>query len=94
MHLWSGRFSGGLDPLAAEFNASIGFDRRLWDTDIRGSVAWARALARAQVLDALEAAMLCEGLQRVWAEFNCGAFAFAPSDEDIRRPRPGWWRRR
>ena len=49
--LWGGRFSDALDPLMEEFNASIGFDWRLWQADIRGSQAYARALARAGLLD-------------------------------------------
>jgi argininosuccinate lyase len=81
--LWGGRFSGGLDSLAAEFNASIGFDWRLWDADIRGSVAWARALARASVITVDESALLAHGLQAVWAEFAAGQFRFSPTDEDI-----------
>ena len=50
--LWGGRFSDALDPLMEEFNASIGFDRRLWQVDIRGSQAYAHALARADLLTA------------------------------------------
>ncbi len=53
--LWGGRFRGELDPLMVELNNSIGFDRRLWDVDIRGSQAYARALARAGVITAGEA---------------------------------------
>lgn len=83
MTLWGGRFEGKIDPLARQLNASLAVDKRLWDADIRGSVAWARALARAEVLTAAEAETLCAGLQAVWAEFNAGSFAFAPSDEDI-----------
>ncbi|MBM4422738.1 MAG: argininosuccinate lyase [Chloroflexi bacterium] len=81
--MWGGRFEGKLDPLAMQLNASLAVDKRLWDADIRGSVAWARALARAQVVSAGEAEELCAGLQKVWAEFNAGEFVFAPGDEDI-----------
>ncbi|MBI3241175.1 MAG: argininosuccinate lyase [Chloroflexi bacterium] len=83
MTLWGGRFEGKIDPLAMQLNASLAVDKRLWDADICGSVAWARALARAGVITAAEADKLCAGLQTVWAEFNDGSFAFAASDEDI-----------
>ncbi|MBI3360763.1 MAG: argininosuccinate lyase, partial [Chloroflexi bacterium] len=83
MKLWGSRFSTSLDPLAAKFNYSIDFDRRLWDQDIRGSAAWARGLTRAGVITSGEADELCRGLQRVWAEFNGGTFKFVPGDEDI-----------
>ncbi len=42
--LWSGRFDGAPDPDAFEFGASFRFDRRLFDEDVTGSIAWARAL--------------------------------------------------
>ena len=58
MKLWGGRFSEGADTLAAEYNNSIGFDWRLAEVDIRGSQAWAKALARAGVLTADEAAQI------------------------------------
>ena len=48
--LWGGRFTGQTDPLMARFNASLPFDWRLWDADITGSIAWARAITRAGLL--------------------------------------------
>jgi len=83
MTLWGGRFEGKIDPLAMQLNASLSVDKRLWDADIRGSAAWARALARAEVITAVEAETLCSGLQVVWDEFNRSLFSFAPNDEDI-----------
>jgi argininosuccinate lyase len=48
--LWSGRFDTGPDQAAFEFGASFRFDRRLFEDDVKGSAAWARALANAGVL--------------------------------------------
>jgi len=64
-------------------NASLDVDRRLWDADIRGSVAWARGLAKAGVITDAEADELCNGLQAVWSEFRTHTFVFTPTDEDI-----------
>ena len=50
MKLWGGRFEAQTDELMEQFNASIGFDWRMYDADIEGSVAYARALARAGFL--------------------------------------------
>jgi argininosuccinate lyase len=47
----SGRFSKESDPLFREINDSLGFDHCLLKEDIRGSIAWARALERAGVID-------------------------------------------
>jgi argininosuccinate lyase len=81
--LWGGRFSEGLDAVAAEYNASLSFDWRLAQVDIRGSQAWAGALAAAGVLTAEEAAQIQAGLEQVLVEVQGGQFAFAPSDEDV-----------
>ncbi|HHX64635.1 MAG TPA: argininosuccinate lyase [Chloroflexi bacterium] len=81
--LWGGRFSGVTDELMWAFNASIDIDRRMAAADVRGSIAYARALARAGVLTEAERDELVNGLEQVAAEFEAGTFAYAPSDEDI-----------
>ncbi len=81
--LWGGRFTGKTDPLMEQFNASIGFDRQLWQADIRGSQAYARALGRAGLLTAPEVEQLVAGLDEVAEEWAQGAFALAEGDEDI-----------
>ncbi len=83
MKLWGGRFEKTTDPHMEAFNASIGFDRRLWWADIRGSIAYARALERAGLLSPDERDRLVEGLQAVAQEMETGTFVFLPSDEDI-----------
>ena len=52
--LWSGRFDSAPDPAAFDFGVSFPFDRRLFEDDVTGSLAWAEALARAGVLDAAD----------------------------------------
>lgn len=81
--LWGGRFTGATDPLMEQFNASFGFDRRLWRADIQGSQAYARALAKAGLLTDAEAATLVDGLDQVAAEWTAGTFAIDLGDEDI-----------
>ena len=43
-HLWSGRFDSAPDPAAFDFGVSFPFDRRLFEDDVTGSLAWADAL--------------------------------------------------
>ena len=81
--LWGGRFSDALDPLMEEFNASIAFDRRLWQADIRGSQAYAQALARAGLLTANEAEQIVAGLEQVAGEWRAEQFEVKAGDEDI-----------
>ncbi|MFN3704952.1 MAG: argininosuccinate lyase [Thermoflexales bacterium] len=81
--LWGGRFSGELDAHMKRFNDSITFDVRLWQADIRGSIAYAQALARAGVITRAECRRLVKGLRQVYAEFAEDRFAIQPTDEDI-----------
>ena len=83
--LWGGRFTGQIDPLMDRLNASLPFDWRLWDADITGSVAWARATCRAGLLTEAERDAIIAGLEAVQAEIArdpAAAFAGA-TDEDI-----------
>ena len=57
-HLWSGRFDTPPDAATFQFGASFSFDRRLFEDDVTGSIAWARALGRAGIVPADEARLL------------------------------------
>jgi argininosuccinate lyase len=78
-----GRFREPPDPLFARLNASISFDRRLWPEDVRGSMAHARALRQAGVLDDTELEQIERGLGEIGEELQAGEFRFQGSDEDI-----------
>ena len=81
--LWGGRFHEKFDENAFVLNASIGFDKRLAQQDVKGSIAWAAALTRAGVLTKDESKRIISGLEAVGLEFEKGLFAFSASDEDI-----------
>jgi argininosuccinate lyase len=83
MTLWGGRFAEETDELVRRFNDSMGFDRRMYGADIRGSVAYAGALARAGLITSEERDQLVAGLAQVRAEFDAGTFQVQESDEDI-----------
>lgn len=65
-----------------KFNASISYDQRMWDADIRGSKAYVKALHKAQLVTQEEMVQIQEGLDKVsWHEYllpslkafhNCG----------------------
>ena len=83
MALWGGRFAEETDGLVRRFGDSIGFDRRMYAADVRGSIAYAGALARAGLLTTNERDQLVAGLEQVHAEFDAGALQIQPGDEDI-----------
>ena len=65
MKVWGERITGQAHATAERFTSSLRFDRRLWPHDIAGSIAWARALERAAVIDAREsAAIACSSRAR------------------------------
>lgn len=80
---WAGRFTREADPAAERFTGSLAFDRRLWPHDVAGSIAWARALARAGVLTPGERDAIVRGLEAVRGELAAGTFPFRPELEDI-----------
>jgi len=81
--LWGSRISKPTDPLVEELNASLPFDSRLYREDIDASLAWAAALARAELLSADELESIERGLDDVRLEFDEDAFEATSSDEDI-----------
>jgi argininosuccinate lyase len=83
MALWGGRFTENLNELAAELNNSLPFDWRLADVDVRGSIAWAQAIAKAGVITSDEAAQLVGGLRQILDEVHSGRLDFNTNDEDI-----------
>src|SRR2546423_15241968 len=92
--LWSkGRFDTAPDAAALEFGASFRFDRRLFTDDVTGSLAWARALARAGVLSRDDAraieATLAEILQQGLA--NPDFVAGAPAGGETNALCAGLW---
>jgi argininosuccinate lyase len=64
-NLWGGRFTGEADPRFVEFNRSFSFDRRLFEADVRASLAHAEGLRGAGVLTEAEAARILSGLQTI-----------------------------
>jgi argininosuccinate lyase len=81
--LWGGRFEGSMDPSMVPLNLSLDVDGRLWPHDVRGSIAWARALGRAEVLDAEESEGLVRGLEAVAARLAAEGIPADAPDEDI-----------
>ncbi len=81
--LWGGRFAGGPSDALAALSKSTHFDWRLAPYDIAGSRAHARVLHRAGLLDDPTLDAMLEGLARLAADVESGAFVPAPEDEDV-----------
>ena len=81
--LWSGRFDGAPDPDAFKFGASFSFDRRLFDEDVTGSIAWARALGRAGVLPHAESDQIEITLKQILERGRSDPAFVTGDDEDV-----------
>src|SRR5512145_2736977 len=85
-HLWSGRFDGDPDAALFDFGASFRFDRRLFEDDVTGSLAWAEAIHAAGVLSRDDAEAIRGALEEILQRGKDPAFfdsAGAAQDEDV-----------
>jgi argininosuccinate lyase len=81
--LWGGRYAEGPGAIMREINASIGFDRKMWRQDIRGSLAHAAMLAHVGIISAEDEAAIRQGLTEIATEIEAGRFQFSEALEDI-----------
>ena len=81
--VWSGRFEGAPDARSEAYTSSIGFDTRLIQQDIRGSVAHVRMLGKQGIIAPDEAVEIERGIWLVWDEAEAGTITFTLADEDI-----------
>jgi argininosuccinate lyase len=81
--LWSGRFDAAPDPAAFDFGVSFPFDRRLFEDDVTGSIAWAEALTRAGVLDAKDSTAIADALAAILEQGRRDPSWVNGDDEDV-----------
>ncbi len=81
--LWGGRFTKETNELVKKFNDSLPFDQRLFEQDIKGSVAHAAMLGKQGIISDEEAEAIIEGLGTIKADIESGKLEFTPEYEDI-----------
>ena len=81
--LWGGRFTQETDQLVYNFNASISFDKRFYEQDIRGSIAHVTMLASVGVLTEEERDQIIDGLKGISKDIQTGAVEITSEYEDI-----------
>ncbi|WP_048645213.1 argininosuccinate lyase [Nitratireductor soli] len=81
--MWGGRFASGPDAVMEAINASIGFDKKLYAQDIRGSLAHAAMLAKTGIISADDEKNIAHGLNTILSEIETGSFTFSTRLEDI-----------
>jgi argininosuccinate lyase len=81
--LWGGRFTAPTDAFVEAFTASVEFDQRLYEYDIKGSIAHAQMLAHVGVLTQDECKLIVDGLTEIQQEIEQGKFEWSIALEDV-----------
>jgi len=81
--MWGGRFAAGPSAVMREINASLPFDKRLWQQDVRGSQAHVAMLGEQGIIAADDAAAISAGLAQVAAGYEADGVPEDLSLEDI-----------
>lgn len=81
--LWGGRFAKETDKAVEEFTASVHYDSRLFEQDVRGSIAHARMLGRQSIIPLEDSDKIVAGLTELLEDYRAGKVAFDPKAEDV-----------
>ena len=81
--VWSGRFTEPVSDLVKRYTASVFFDKRMAQQDIRGSLAHAKMLARQGIIGADDLAAIERGMAQIVGEIEAASFAWNLDDEDV-----------
>ena len=81
--LWGGRFEASLEKWVEEFGASISFDQKMAEFDLKGSIAHVTMLGETGIITKEEALQIKQGLEELLEEYKAGKLEFDVSNEDI-----------
>jgi len=80
---WSALFSEPMSELVKRYTSSVFFDKRLWQADIRGSLAHADMLAAQGIVSAQDLADIQRGMAQIVADIEAGRFEWKLDLEDV-----------
>ncbi|MBQ6180503.1 MAG: argininosuccinate lyase [Ruminococcus sp.] len=81
--MWAGRFSKQVDDTVNAFNSSIAFDARMYEQDIKGSIAHATMLGDCGIIPKEDSLEIIGGLKEILDDIKSGKLEFDPVAEDI-----------
>ena len=81
--LWGGRFTKETDKLVYNFNASISFDQKFYEQDMKGSMAHVKMLAKQGILTEKEKEQILTGIEGILADVKAGVLEISDTYEDI-----------
>ena len=80
---WSALFSEPMSDLVKRYTSSVFFDKRLWQSDIQGSLAHAEMLATQKIISAQDLADIQRGMAQITDEIAKGQFDWKLDLEDV-----------
>ena len=80
---WSALFSEPMSDLVKRYTSSVGFDKRLWQADVAGSLAHAEMLAAQGMITKVDHASIQSGMATIVQEIETGAFEWKLDLEDV-----------
>lgn len=81
--LWKGRFKKELAKETNDFNSSIKFDCRMFEEDIKGSIAHATMLGASNIIEKSESEKIVDGLSEILDDIKSGKLEIDMESEDI-----------
>ncbi|GME87313.1 unnamed protein product [[Candida] boidinii] len=81
--LWGGRFTGATDPLMDLYNASLPYDKKMYEADLEGTRVYTMGLQKIGLLTEEELSEIHRGLKQIKEEWANDKFVEKPGDEDI-----------
>jgi len=80
---WSALFSEPMSDLVKRYTSSVFFDKRLWQSDIQGSLAHAEMLSAQKIISAQDLADIHRGMAQITDEINKEQFDWQLDLEDV-----------
>ena len=80
---WSALFSEPMSDLVKRYTSSVFFDKRLWQSDIQGSLAHAEMLATQKIISTQDFADIQRGMAQITEEITKGQFEWKLDLEDV-----------
>ncbi len=80
---WSALFSEPMSDLVKRYTSSVFFDKRLWPSDIQGSLAHAEMLAAQKIISDQDFADIQHGMAQITEEITKGQFDWQLDLEDV-----------
>ncbi len=81
--LWGGRFTKETDKEVYDFNASINFDKKLLDVDIKGSLAHSKMLCETGIISKDEYSLIEKGLNEILEDVKSNKLEITNEYEDV-----------